>query len=728
MEIKGGLSAPVLQVLDKDNYMAWSVQVKTYLMAHDLWDTIEATTEPPKQEDGEAVFNAWSEKNSTALHMLKVSCGQYALAMIIEINSAKIAWNTLAVILQVLEKDNYVAWTVRVKTYLMAHDLWDVIEATTEAPSLEDDEAAFKAWSMKNSTALHVIQISCGPDTISKIIQISSAKIAWDTLAKKYVVPTDADSGSGENGNVDYVQYEALREALKTGNWNAAEEFLERQPDARSAKITNLGETGLHLAVRAGHERIVEKLMDVMSEEDLVVKDTHGDTALVPAICAGNYRMTACMVGKNKNLVSIKSSDLDIPANQAIFIGHTELARYLYSLTPLEDLMQEKAGNGATLCTWAIYNRSLDIALDLIRKCPHLALAPSKAGQSPLYALADMPNAFPSRVELVFWKRWIYKYCIYIQPARATQEIRLNIQDVEKSRSNQIKIIGSGFKKGHGVNGHLNGADHPRSLERRQKVLALFHELVLNLLNFSGIKDLYGFKLVDAKSHELLVHMCKEVSISNTEERRKRKVYDAIFRSIEKGNFDFIFGLVKANPELVWSRRVDNTSIFSFAVLHRQARIFSLIYGLAIKKNMTTWVNEEGNIMLHMAGILTGASILLNRIPGAALQMQRELQWFKEVESIVVPRFKEYSNNNGLTPRELFTKNHIDLKKEGEKWMKGTATSCTVEQYSWIIIPVICLASVPVALFVLMQFPLLVDMFMSTYVPCIFDKKMERWV
>jgi hypothetical protein len=128
--------------------------------------------------------------------------------------------------------------------------------------------------------------------------------------------------------------------------------------------------------------------------------------------------------------------------------------------------------------------------------------------------------------------------------------------------------------------------------------------------------------------------MCKEVSISNTEERRKRKVYDAIFRSIEKGNFDFIFGLDKANPELVWSRRVDNTSIFSFAVLHRQARIFSLIYGLAIKKNMTTWVNEEGNIMLHMAGILTGASILLNRIPGAALQMQRELQWFKVISLI----------------------------------------------------------------------------------------------
>jgi hypothetical protein len=34
---------------------------------------------------------------------------------------------------------------------------------------------------------------------------------------------------------------------------------------------------------------------------------------------------------------------------------------------------------------------------------------------------------------------------IYIQPARAIEEIRLNIQDVEKGRSDQIKIIESGM-------------------------------------------------------------------------------------------------------------------------------------------------------------------------------------------------------------------------------------------------------------------------------------------
>jgi hypothetical protein len=96
MEIKDGLSAAVLEVLDKDNYVAWSAWVKTYLIAQDLWETIEATTEPPKQEDDEATFKAWSNKNSTALHVLQVSCGPDILPMIRKISSAKIAWNTLA--------------------------------------------------------------------------------------------------------------------------------------------------------------------------------------------------------------------------------------------------------------------------------------------------------------------------------------------------------------------------------------------------------------------------------------------------------------------------------------------------------------------------------------------------------------------------------------------------------------------------------------------------------
>jgi Na+-transporting NADH:ubiquinone oxidoreductase subunit NqrC len=183
------LSAVILQVLKKDNYVDWSVRVKNYLMAHHLWEIIEETTQPPMQEDDEAAFKAWTKKNSMALHVIQISCGPDSFSEIIGISSAKVAWDSLAKkFLHIgLEKHNYVDWSVRVKTYLVAHHLWEIIEATTQPPRQEDDEVDFKAWSKKNSMALHVIQISCGPDSFSKIIGISSAKVAWDSLVKKFL-------------------------------------------------------------------------------------------------------------------------------------------------------------------------------------------------------------------------------------------------------------------------------------------------------------------------------------------------------------------------------------------------------------------------------------------------------------------------------------------------------------------------------------------------------------
>ena len=50
----------------------------------------------------------------------------------------------------------------------------------------------------------------------------------------------------------------------------------------------------------------------------------------------------------------------------------------------------------------------------------------------------------------------------------------------------------------------------------------------------------------------------------------------------------------------------------------------------------------------------------------------------QEVESIVQPRVKEALNHDGFSPRELFSKYHKDLLKEGEQWMKDTSTSCTM--------------------------------------------------
>ncbi|KAK4432815.1 hypothetical protein Salat_1043700 [Sesamum alatum] len=68
----------------------------------------------------------------------------------------------------------------------------------------------------------------------------------------------------------------------------------------------------------------------------------------------------------------------------------------------------------------------------------------------------------------------------------------------------------------------------------------------------------------------------------------------------------------------------------------------------------------------------------LNDISGAALQMQHELQWYKEVESYVLPNYREKLNLDNNTPNMVFTKEHKTLKREAEKWMKDTSNSCTI--------------------------------------------------
>ncbi|CAN6695381.1 unnamed protein product [Malus baccata var. baccata] len=67
------------------------------------------------------------------------------------------------VVLTVLNRKNYDDWNSRIKTYLLAEDLWDIVEGTYELPR-EEDAAERKDWK-NNVKALYAIQSSCGDDT-----------------------------------------------------------------------------------------------------------------------------------------------------------------------------------------------------------------------------------------------------------------------------------------------------------------------------------------------------------------------------------------------------------------------------------------------------------------------------------------------------------------------------------------------------------------------------------
>lgn len=579
------------------------------------------------------------------------------------------------------------------KVYLLAEDVWDLVEATTEPPKPEDGEVAFKAWRKNNAKALLAIQTCCGDDTYPIIEGITEAKAAWDALAEELkpsdsnkelkpsdsdeeVKPSDSDeelkpsdSEEGHNNNDESdVKYAPLYDSLKRGDWNAAKEFIDRHPEALTHRGSSSGGTALHEAIERMHLDIVEELLKLMTEEDLEIEDALGCTAFFYALQKGIAPTVASMVRKNERLVTMRFTNLQdrTPVVVACALGHWEIARFLYSRTPIHVLTQDNNGrDGAQLISFCFVDRNkFDIGWDLLQKYPKLALTESYSlGHSPLNVLAGFRSAFPSGVPLRFWQRWIYNI-IHIQqpqPAPINPDVCVNLEELEDDKRNRRDLISSANIYGF-----------------RNEITGFFQGVVKNLLKLLGIHDLHEMRLHHDRILQILPLVCDVAKCTNLDSKQTAFVKKAILRAVEGGQVEFIKEMCKVNPKFTLVQLDERgRSIFLYAIKCRQEKVFNLIYGLSEydRNAILRTVDVSGNTILHAAGSL---SAHLNHIQGAALQMQRELQWFKEVARIFPINLEARNKTEQITARELFSKNHKELVKEGEESMKGTATSCTV--------------------------------------------------
>ncbi|XP_060675333.1 uncharacterized protein LOC125421682 [Ziziphus jujuba] len=679
----------------------------------------------------------------------------------------------------------------------MGENLWDIVESMDEPPKPEDGDK-FKYWRSKNASALHVIQMSCNGDAFSEIRNITSAKEAWDILEVKFKPQpesTDKIISDDEVNNPDdqYQLYERFPKALKDGNLDATKEIITQYPNAVSKIISRTGRTALYVAAIAGHTEIVETLVEKMLPEDLEMKDSNGITALTVALYYNaNTKIVECMVKKSKKLPTVVDS-WGMPVIWAFRYCPIKMARYLYSVTTIEDLISwENHGYAAELISQAIITKCYDVALHLLHRCPQLATTLGIYQYTPVHILAIYSSGRP----LKFWQKWINE-SIVIYGDRVIKEIYTKLP---------------------------TNIDMSSDKELRGKVWSL--QRVAMHFDILGFNKIYEMKLLHIQTSELLRRMCEEIKKLDENQISRSDIIIALFRAVEKENFEFVESILKLIPDLAEAYDIHGRNIFMAAINCRQDKIFSLIHGVGTKLAATNDVDADKNSMLHMAGFLSPHP-QLDRISGAALQMQRELQWFKAVESVVPPWTCGWTNSKFLTPRQLFTREHKQLLSEGEKWMKETATSCTVVgalivtimfaatftvpggndeetgypkflddktfmlfiisdaislfssttsvlmflgiltstyaeddflkslpkklmiglgtlflsiaammisfcaavclmldgKKSWVALFIISLASIPVTLFVLMQFPLLIEIYLSTYRPNIFNRK-----
>ncbi|GMN55663.1 hypothetical protein TIFTF001_024774 [Ficus carica] len=362
-----------------------------------------------------------------------------------------------SIVRELLHQYNYEEWSIQMETYLMAQGLWDVVKCSSKTPK-RHKKGKLKVWTRKNAEALHVIQRSCGDKSFPLIKEFRSAKIAWATLADEYGSKADqnvkeressgivkksisseknekedkdSDYAPGTDHNGDFQRHRPLFDAVMHGNWDTAKTYLDQHPDAVRVRIDSSGRTPLHIAVSAGHLRIVEELVQLMTEEDLLIQQNDDFTVLALSIQIGNIPIATCLIEKKKELVSVAHKLEGIPVLYAVCCNDFQMARFLYSKTPPEDLtLRDNGKMGASLICECIYRHNFDIPLDLLDDCPRLAITVSQYNRSPVWALSRCPQSiFPSGFRLGFWQRWLYD-CIDVAGCTANQVI-IEVQNQE---------------------------------------------------------------------------------------------------------------------------------------------------------------------------------------------------------------------------------------------------------------------------------------------------------
>ncbi|XP_062104572.1 uncharacterized protein LOC133815786 isoform X2 [Humulus lupulus] len=201
------------------------------------------------------------------------------------------------------------------------------------------------------------------------------------------------------------------------------------------------------------------------------------------------------------------------------------------------------------------------------------------------------------------------------------------------------------------------------------------------LTYFPGMRFLVRKTHQQSKALILVKELWKQILKDNNDAEIKdliRSPTRILLDAAEVGNHDFLVALICSYHDLLWESDKERRTIFHIAVENRHAHIFRLIHEIGSMRDIIfSFKDSEGNNIFHLAAKLPTME-RLNVVSGAALQMQRELIWFKEIENMMEPSLREKQNKQNETARVIFSKTHKNLLKEGESWMKKTAESCTI--------------------------------------------------
>ncbi|XP_057995721.1 ankyrin repeat-containing protein NPR4-like [Hevea brasiliensis] len=391
-----------------------------------------------------------------------------------------------------------------------------------------------------------------------------------------------------------------------------------------------------------GNWEIAERVLEKFPEYAKAYINEQGETALHIATAANHPRFVEQLVNKNK---------------QCLYIG---------------TCTGENGDKGNTAFFYAAASGNVKIAQLMLKKDSNLAMIPRRQNVLPIHTAALLGHG-----KMV---RWLYK----------ETKSKLHTKQNKDLISLLVALIDSDI---HDIAMDLVKAKPGLATEKDRKNETALHAFARKLRNdkpatpcspwmklylniFSGRKNQMGKEAI-----ELYKLIWKKILLLDDEQISELMMGDSnrlTFIAAKQGNDEFLTTLISSYPTLAFKANKKGYTIFHIAILYRQMKVFKLIHGIgSFKYFMNIKKDKEGNNMLHLAGKLA-ASSRQNTVPGAALQLQRDLFFFEKVKEVVLPQQIEEKNKKGKSPRYIFIEQHTEMRKDGEEWMRNTAHSCMV--------------------------------------------------
>ncbi|CAH1448926.1 unnamed protein product [Lactuca virosa] len=553
-------------------------------------------------------------------------------------------------------RDKYAMWQKQMLCLLKSHEMVGFIDGTfvrsteTSVSGKEKvgDHQIHRLWARSDALVQGWILGSLSEQTLGYVmhrltdIADFSAKHVWDELHSMYgpvvlpPLPIATDFDQQEEETRTRVHH-ALYHATLTGYSNHIDNVLRRNKEVTVIdKIINNGNTAIHIAVGTSKTPgFLEYLLELTPENTqlLDVRNSDGSTLLHVAAIVGNTEAAKILVARDPHLLFAKDNEGHTPLAIALSNMHTQTSQFLlhHDIGIKKDtLFSGKSGDH--LLVIVISSKDFRFASVLLRRYTTLH------SDSVLMAIAQN---FPCKPNI-----WTYNIPTSVVLSTAADYI--------------IPLCG-----------------HRLEIIMRPFILVSYWIVMLFPVILLMLVSLFVKERL--RTHYDAIMLLKSVCFLLKKHTDPSPYYtNPILEATRQNAYKVVEEVVSHFPNAIWSTNEDGYNIIQYAVISRSEEVYNLVYQMSEHKNVYRTIKDSsGNNLLHLAARLAPSN-KLNLISGAALQIQRELQWFKEVEGFGCPLNIIQKNSFGETPHMVFTREHKDLVVEGEKWMKATAESYTI--------------------------------------------------